>query len=143
MTVALLGPTGSGKSSMLQLLPRLYDYTSGSILIDGVELKDIDKKWIRGNIGFVLQEPFLYAKTVRENISLARRASQDAEIFEAARDAAIHDVIEHFERGYDTLVGERGVTLSGGQKQRVAIARALITGNPILVFDDSLSAAES
>ncbi len=143
MTVAVLGPTGSGKSSLMQLLSRLYDYTSGSILVDGVPLADIDKKWIRRHVAFVLQEPFLYAKTVRENIGLARRTSRDAEIFEAARDAAVHTVIERFERGYDTLVGERGVTLSGGQKQRVAIARALITGNPILVFDDSLSAVDT
>ncbi|MCG8480285.1 MAG: ABC transporter ATP-binding protein/permease [Spirochaetales bacterium] len=143
MTVAILGPTGSGKSSLMQLLSRLYDYTSGSILVDGVPLKDIDKKWIRRHVAFVLQEPFLYAKTVRENIGLARRTSRDAEIFEAARDAAVHTVIEGFERGYDTLVGERGVTLSGGQKQRVAIARALVTDNPILVFDDSLSAVDT
>ncbi len=163
MTVAILGPTGSGKSSLVHLLARLYEYTAGSITVDGVELKEIDKKWIRSHIGFVLQEPFLYAKTVRENIALARGGARnheqththdpsytpdsahthDSEVFEAARDAAIHDVIEEFERGYETLVGERGVTLSGGQKQRVAIARALITGNPILVFDDSLSAVDT
>jgi len=143
MTVAILGPTGSGKSSLVHLLSRLYDYTGGSITVDGVELGDIDKKWIRSHIGFVLQEPFLYAKTVKENIGLAGRTAGDAGVFEAARDAAIHDDIERFEKGYETLVGERGVTLSGGQKQRVAIARALITGNPILVFDDSLSAVDT
>jgi ATP-binding cassette subfamily B protein len=142
-TVAILGPTGSGKSTLVQLLARLYDYNSGSIRIDGVELREIDKKWIRSHVGFVLQEPFLYAKTVRENIRLAGRSGEDREVFEAARDAAVHDVIEGFEKGYETLVGERGVTLSGGQKQRVAIARALITGNPILVFDDSLSAVDT
>ncbi|MFP4408249.1 MAG: ABC transporter ATP-binding protein [Spirochaetaceae bacterium] len=143
MTVAILGPTGSGKSSLVQLLARLYDYTGGSITVDGVELKEIDKKWIRSHIGFVLQEPFLFAKTVKENIRLAHGAARDAELFEAAREAAIHDVILGFEKGYDTLVGERGVTLSGGQKQRVAIARALITSNPILIFDDSLSAVDT
>jgi len=90
-----------------------------------------------------LQEPFLFAKTVKENIGLARRAVTDAAVFEAARDAAVHDVIQGFQHGYETLVGERGVTLSGGQKQRVAIARALITGNPIMVFDDSLSAVDT
>jgi ATP-binding cassette, subfamily B, bacterial len=146
-TVALLGPTGSGKSSLVHLLARLYDYTAGSITVDGIELREIDKKWIRANIGFVLQEPFLYAKTVKENIGLARHTtrdeSHDGEIYTAARDAAVHDVIEGFEKGYETLVGERGVTLSGGQKQRVAIARALITDNPILVFDDSLSAVDT
>ncbi|MFW5742495.1 MAG: ABC transporter ATP-binding protein [Spirochaetota bacterium] len=147
MTIAILGPTGSGKSSLVHLLARLYDYTGGSVRIDGVELREIDKKWIRSNIGFVLQEPFLYAKTVKENIRLAKHGSHDAvhdaEVFEAARDAAVHDVIESFDKGYETLVGERGVTLSGGQKQRVAIARALITNNPILVFDDSLSAVDT
>ena len=142
-TVAILGPTGSGKSSLVHLLSRLYDYTAGSITIDGVELKEIDKKWIRSHVGLVLQEPFLYAKTLKENIRLARAKDGDGEVFGAARDAAIHDVIEGFEKGYETLVGERGVTLSGGQKQRVAIARALITGNPILVFDDSLSAVDT
>jgi ATP-binding cassette subfamily B protein len=142
-TVAILGPTGSGKSSLVHLLARLYDYTGGSITVDGVELKQIDKKWMRSKIGFVLQEPFLYAKTVKQNIGLARESFHDADVFEAARDAAVHDVIERFEKGYETLVGERGVTLSGGQKQRVAIARALITGNPILVFDDSLSAVDT
>lgn len=143
MTIAILGPTGSGKSSLVHLLARLYDYSSGSVTVDGVELKTIDKKWIRSQMGFVLQEPFLYAKTVKENIGLAGRINGDNEVYEAARDAAIHDVIENFDKGYETLVGERGVTLSGGQKQRVAIARALITGNPILVFDDSLSAVDT
>ncbi|MFW6289218.1 MAG: ABC transporter ATP-binding protein, partial [Spirochaetota bacterium] len=120
-TVAILGPTGSGKSSLVHLLSRLYDYTGGSITVDGVELTEIDKKWIRSHIGFVLQEPFLYAKTVKENIALAGGAGDEAAVFDAARDAAVHDVIESFEKGYETLVGERGVTLSGGQKQRVAI----------------------
>lgn len=142
-TVAILGPTGSGKSSLVQLLARLYDYTAGSITVDGVELREIDRKWIRSHVGFVLQEPFLYAKTVKENIGLAKPEREEGDVFAAARDAAIHDVIEGFEKGYETLVGERGVTLSGGQKQRVAIARALITGNPILVFDDSLSAVDT
>ena len=175
-TIAILGPTGSGKSSLVHLLPRLYDYTGGSITVDGVELREIDKQWIRRHIGFVLQEPFLYAKTVKENIGISLPAPLDAQhfaagrdvqhfasgrdaqhgeagrghrevaddaIFEAARDAAVHDVIESFAQGYETLVGERGVTLSGGQKQRVAIARALITDNPILVFDDSLSAVDT
>jgi ATP-binding cassette, subfamily B, bacterial len=143
MTVAILGPTGSGKSSLVHLLSRLYDCTSGSITIDGVDLTEIDKKWIRRHVGLVLQEPFLYAKTLKENIAAARLTDGESDIFDAARDAAIHDVIEGFEKGYDTLVGERGVTLSGGQKQRIAIARALITGNPILVFDDSLSAVDT
>lgn len=142
-TIAILGPTGSGKSSLVHLLARLYDPTEGEILIDGEPLREIDKKWIRSNIGFVLQEPFLYAKTVKENIGMSHRTFTDEAVFEASRDAAIHDVIERFQEGYETFVGERGVTLSGGQKQRVAIARALITGNPIMVFDDSLSAVDT
>jgi ATP-binding cassette subfamily B protein len=145
-TVAMLGPTGSGKSSLVHLLSRLYDYDSGSILIDGTELREIDKKWIRTHVGIVLQEPFLYAKTIKENIGIGRHDAtgvDEVEVFEAARTASVHDVIEEFDHGYETLVGERGVTLSGGQKQRVAIARALITQSPILVFDDSLSAVDN
>lgn len=143
MTVAILGPTGSGKSSLVHLLSRLYDYESGSVRIDGVELSTIDKKWIRKHVGLVLQEPFLYAKTIRRNIGLATENATDEQVEAAARDASVHTVIQEFEKGYETLVGERGVTLSGGQKQRVAIARALIAESPILVFDDSLSAVDT
>lgn len=142
-TVAILGQTGSGKSSLIHLLVRLYDYQSGSIKIDGVELKDLDKKWIRKHVGVVPQEPFLFAKTIRENITLACSEADDQEIFQIAKEAAIHDVILKFDKGYDTLVGERGVSVSGGQRQRVAIARALITHSPILIFDDSLSAVDT
>ncbi|PRX31034.1 ATP-binding cassette subfamily B protein [Orenia metallireducens] len=142
-TIAILGATGSGKSSLVHLLARLYDYQQGSIKIDGYEIKDINKKWLRRHIGLVLQEPFLFAKSVKENIGLARSDVRDTEIFEAANNAAIHDVILDFEKGYDTIVGERGVSLSGGQKQRVAIARTLIRECPILIFDDSLSAVDT
>ncbi|MFP4642858.1 MAG: ABC transporter ATP-binding protein [Spirochaetales bacterium] len=142
-TVAILGPTGSGKSTLLSLISRLYDYDSGSIRVDGVELVDIERAWIRSHVGFVLQEPFLFAKTIRENIRLADRNAPDSAVYSAAQTAAVHDVIERFDSGYDTPVGERGVTLSGGQKQRVAIARALIRRPPILVFDDSLSAVDT
>lgn len=142
-TVALLGPTGCGKSTLMHLLPRLYEYHTGSIKIDGTELNRIDRAWIRRNIGFVLQEPFLYARTIGDNIRLARRGTTDSELHDAARIASIHDVIVGFEHGYETAVGERGVTLSGGQKQRVALARALVTNAPILVFDDSLSAVDT
>lgn len=142
-TVAIIGKTGSGKTSLVHLLARLYDYQRGSIKIDGVELKNIDKKWIRKHVGIVLQEPFLFSKTVKENISLAKQEAKEAEIIEAARVAAIHDVITDFEKGYDTPVGEKGVTLSGGQKQRIAIARTIINNCPILVFDDSLSAVDT
>ncbi len=142
-TIAILGPTGSGKSSLVHLLPRLYDYQKGSIKIDGIELKSIDKKIIREKVGIVLQEPFLFSKTIKENIGLAKHDVFEAEVFEAARIASVHDVIEDFEKGYETAVGERGVTLSGGQKQRIAIARTLINDSPILIFDDSLSAVDT
>lgn len=142
-TVAILGPTGAGKSSLVHLLARLYEYQKGSIKINGVELKEIDKKWLRSKIGLVLQEPFLFARSIKENISLAKNDARDTEIFEAANNAAIHDVITGFENGYNTLVGEKGVSLSGGQKQRVAIARTLIRNCPILIFDDSLSAVDT
>lgn len=142
-TVAILGATGSGKSSLVHLLQGLYDYQKGSITIGGVELKDINKKWLRRHVGIVLQEPFLFSKTIKENIALARKDATEAEVYKAARIAALHDVIQEFEKGYDTVVGERGVTLSGGQKQRVAIARTLILNSSILIFDDSLSAVDT
>ncbi len=142
-TVAILGATGSGKSSIMHLLPRLYEYEKGSITIDGIELKNIDKKWIRQHIGIVLQEPFLFSKTIKENIALAADNIDDSTVFEAASTAALHDVIESFEKGYETFVGEKGVTLSGGQKQRLAIARTIINNPPILIFDDSLSAVDA
>ncbi|HZK33692.1 MAG TPA: ABC transporter ATP-binding protein [Bacillota bacterium] len=142
-TVAILGPTGSGKSSLMHLLQRLYDYTGGSITIGGVELKKIDKRWLRRHVGLVLQEPFLFSKTIKENIGIARPNAGDQEIFEASRIASVHSVIEEFDKGYETPVGERGVTLSGGQKQRVAIARTIINNSSILIFDDSLSAVDT
>jgi len=142
-TVAILGPTGSGKTTLVHLLQRLYDYQEGSIKIDGVELKDIDKKWLRQNVGLVLQEPFLFSRTIKENIAISKADATEEEIFRAADIASMHDVISEFADGYDTLVGERGVTLSGGQKQRVAIARCIIRDCPILIFDDSLSAVDT
>jgi len=142
-TIAIMGQTGSGKSSLVHLLARLYEYQRGSIKIDGIELKNIEKKWIRKNVGIVLQEPFLFSRSIKENIGLAKDKVEDIEIIEAASIAAIHDVILSFEKGYETEVGERGVTLSGGQKQRVAIARTLINNSPILIFDDSLSAVDT
>ena len=142
-TVSIMGPTGSGKTTLINLLSRLYDYTGGSIRLDGVELKDINKQWLRRNVGMVAQEPFLYSKTILDNIGLAKTHVKDDEVYEAAGIAAVHDVIQEFEKGYDTLVGERGVTLSGGQKQRVTIARTVINDYPILIFDDSLSAVDT
>lgn len=142
-TIALIGPTGSGKSSLVHLLPRLYEYNQGSIKIDGVELKSIDKSWIRKNVGLVLQEPFLYAKTIKDNIKLANPSLKDERVINAAKTASIHEDITSFEAGYETLVGERGVSLSGGQKQRMAIARTIINECPIVIFDDSLSAVDT
>lgn len=142
-TIAIIGRTGSGKTTLMNLLLRLYDYTEGSIKIDGVELKKIDKRWIRYHVGSVLQELFLFSKTIKQNIAIAKKDAHEEEIHSVAKLAAVHHVIEGFENGYDTIVGERGVTLSGGQKQRVGIARALINQCPILIFDDSLSAVDT
>lgn len=142
-TIAILGPTSSGKSSLMHLFLRLYDYNEGSIKINGIELKEIEKKYLRSKIGIVLQEPFLYSKTIMENIKMAKDEVAEEEAYLAAESANIHHVIKEFKDGYATMVGERGVTLSGGQKQRLAIARTLVRDNDILIFDDSLSAVDT
>ena len=142
-TVAILGATGSGKSSLVHLLQRLYRPTGGRIEIDGVDINDIERHHLRRHIGIVLQEPFLYSRSIMENIRIVKPDAAEEEVYSQARIASVHDVIESFENGYDTMVGERGVTLSGGQKQRVAIARMLMQQAPILVFDDSLSAVDT
>lgn len=142
--IALLGSTGSGKTSLVNLIPRFYDYTGGSLLLDGRELNTYAPYFLRQQIGFVEQEPFLFSRTIRENITYGvhREVSQD-EIEEAARTAAIHEAILSFPEGYDTLVGEKGVTLSGGQKQRLAIARTIIKDPRILILDDSTSSVDT
>ena len=142
-TLAILGPTGSGKSTLVHLLTGLLDYTEGSITIDSVELKEIQKKCLRKNVGIVLQEPFLFSKTIYGNIKISRKDADKSKVYAAAKIASVHDVISEFSGGYDTLVGEKGVTLSGGQKQRIAIARTIINDCPILIFDDSLSAVDT
>jgi len=142
-TVALLGPPGAGKSTLVHLLARLYDYSTGSIRIGGRELSTVQRDAVRAAFGVVLQDPFLYSKTVRENVVLGHGAAGDHEVVETARAAGIHGNIEKFENGYDTMVGERGVTLSGGQRQRLAIARALLKDPAFLVLDDSLSAVDT
>jgi ATP-binding cassette subfamily B protein len=142
--VALLGSTGSGKTTLVNLLPRFYEYTSGSLTLDGVELKDYPRHFLRRQIGIVEQEPFLFSRTIRENITYGvGRDVSDEEVEAAARAAAIHDNIVAFPDGYNTLVGEKGVTLSGGQKQRVAIARTLLKDPRILIMDDSTSAVDT
>ncbi|MBX3038237.1 MAG: ABC transporter ATP-binding protein [Anaerolineales bacterium] len=143
-SIALLGSTGSGKTSLVNLLPRFHDYTDGSILLDGVELKDYPRKYLREQIGIVQQEPFLFSRSIRENIlyGVGRTVSQE-EIESAAKAAAIHDVILSFPDGYKTIVGEKGVTLSGGQKQRVTIARTILKNPRILILDDSTSAIDT
>jgi ATP-binding cassette subfamily B protein len=142
--IALLGSTGSGKTSLVNLLPRFHEYTGGSILLDGVELKDYSRAYLRKQIGIVEQEPFLFSRSIRDNITygVGRDVSQE-EVERAARAAAIHDVIAGFPDGYKTLVGEKGVTLSGGQKQRVAIARTLLKNPRILILDDSTSSVDT
>lgn len=142
-TVALLGATGSGKSSVVHLLQRLFEPKSGVISIAGTPISKIDRVWLRSHIGLVLQEPFLYSKTIRENVAIAVRGATQEEIDRAVGDAAARDFIMESDRGFDTVVGERGVTLSGGQKQRLAIARTLMKDNDILIFDDSLSAVDT
>ena len=142
-TVAILGATGSGKTAMMNLLQRLYEPTSGCIRIGGRDIATISKACLRERVGYVLQEPFLYSRTIRDNIAIARPDASQAQIDAVARDTASDGFIAEFERGYDTLVGERGVTLSGGHKQRLAIARTLLRDGDILILDDSLSAVDT
>ena len=142
--IALLGSTGSGKTSLVNLLPRFYDPTSGVITLDGVDLTNYPRKYLRSQIGIVEQEPFLFSRSIKENITYGvHREVSDEEVIRAAKFAAIHDVIKEFPNSYETLVGERGVTLSGGQKQRVAIARALLKNPRILILDDSTSSVDT
>lgn len=142
-TVGILGGTGSGKSTLMYLLDRLYDLKEGSITIGGVDVRNMDAEWVRQNIGMVLQEPYLFSRSLKENIRIAEPNADIDEIKHAAQIASLDHAIEHFKEGYETYVGERGVTLSGGQKQRAAIAQMLIRKPPIMVFDDSLSAVDA
>lgn len=141
-TIAILGSTGSGKSTLLNLLPRFYDVTDGRITIDGVDIRDVQLESLRRNVGVVLQEVFLFTATIRDNIAYGKPDATQEEIEEAAKIAQIHSFIASLPEGYDTWVGERGMTLSGGQKQRVAIARMLLLDPRILVLDDSTSAVD-
>lgn len=144
-TFAILGNTGSGKSTLVHLLNRLYDLPDGcgKITIGGVDIRDIDRKYLRSQIGMVLQEPFLYSGSIKENVGITRESSAFDDIREACEIACVDSAIDSFTDGYETIVGERGVTLSGGQKQRVAIARMLVEHTPVMIFDDSLSAVDA
>lgn len=144
-TLGILGGTGSGKSTLVLLLSRLYELEpdGGHISIGGVDLREIDTAWLRSHMSVVLQEPFLFSDSIRGNIAITREDATEEEIRAAARIAALEETVDAFPKGFDTFVGERGVTLSGGQKQRTAIARALMQKAPIMVLDDSLSAVDS
>ena len=142
-TVALVGPPGCGKTTFIRVLLRFYPYQRGQIEIDDLEINETDREWIRAQIGVVLQDPFLYAQTIDSNLRVGRPAAPHEDLLQAAQDASLHESISKFANGYDTMVGERGVTLSGGQRQRVALARALLKDPPILVLDDSLSAVDT
>ncbi|MCB8923553.1 MAG: ABC transporter ATP-binding protein [Ardenticatenaceae bacterium] len=141
--VALIGPTGSGKSTVTNLIPRFYDATHGRILIDGIDTRELDLHSLRRHIGIVLQDPFLFSQSVAQNIAYGRPDASMDDIIAAATAARAHDFISSFPEGYNTRVGERGVTLSGGQKQRIAIARALLTDPRILILDDSTSSVDT
>jgi len=141
--VALIGPTGSGKTSLINLIPRFYDVTGGAVLVDGQDVRAVELASLRRQIGIVLQTSLLFSDTIKANIAYGRPDATDDEVFAAARAAQAHEFIEGFTNGYDTIVGERGVTLSGGQRQRVAIARALLMDPRILILDDSLSSVDT
>lgn len=145
-TLGILGGTGSGKSTLMYLLDRLYplEEGSGKITIGGTDIREISLPWLRGHIGLVLQEPFLFSRTLRENLMITEGAGEgEISLREAAKTACLEETIASFQKGYETFVGERGVTLSGGQKQRAAIARMLTQNAPIMIFDDSLSAVDT
>ena len=142
-TIAIVGKTGSGKSTICNLLTRMLEITEGDILLDGVSIKDIEKKHLRKNMKLILQDPFLFSKTVYDNVAIVDPKLPTERIYEAARTASIHQEIEKFEKGYKTIVGEKGTTLSGGQKQRIAIARMLVDESNVIIFDDSLSALDT
>ena len=142
-TLAIIGKTGSGKSTILELIGRLYDTTSGSIIVGDTPITQLNLKDLRTNIGYVPQEAFLFSDSIKENIKFGKKDANDDEVIQAAKNAVVHKNIIDFSKGYDTILGERGITLSGGQKQRVSIARAIIKDPQILLFDDSLSAVDT
>ena len=142
-TLAILGKTGSGKSTIIELISRLYDTKIGSVLLDEIPIKEVNLNAVRSQIGFVPQDPFLFSESIEENIKFGKESATKEEIISAAKNADVHDNIVNFPNGYKTILGERGVTLSGGQKQRISIARAIIKEPKILIFDDCLSAVDT
>ncbi|MDQ3850915.1 MAG: ATP-binding cassette domain-containing protein, partial [Actinomycetota bacterium] len=142
-TLALVGATGSGKTTLVQLLSRLYDPTAGQVIVDGADVRTIDPRELRRAIAVVTDDPFLFSASVHDNIAYARPQADREEVVEAARRAQAHDFIERLPDGYDTRVGERGLTLSGGQRQRIAIARALLANPRILILDDATSSVDA
>ena len=142
-TVALVGPSGGGKTTLCNLIPRFYELDGGKITVDGIDITELSRYSLRKNIGIVAQDVFLFSGTVRENIAYGNLDATEDEIIEAAKRANIHDYIMTLEKGYDTLVGERGINLSGGQKQRISIARVFLKNPPILILDEATSALDN
>jgi ABC-type multidrug transport system fused ATPase/permease subunit len=140
---AVVGPTGSGKTTLVSLIPRFYEVSEGRVLIDGVDVRDLKLSELRRNISVIFQETFLFSTTVAENIAFGRPTATREEVEKAARAAQAHEFVAELEKGYDTIIGERGITLSGGQKQRIAIARAFLMNPRILLLDDATSAVDS
>jgi ABC-type multidrug transport system fused ATPase/permease subunit len=141
--VALVGATGSGKTTVARLVPRFYDVDGGRVLLDGVDVRDLRLADLRGAIGVVSQDPFLFSASVRENIAFGRTDATDEEVERAARMAQAHEFIRALPEGYDTVIGERGITLSGGQRQRIAIARAIVVDPRILILDDATASVDA
>jgi ATP-binding cassette subfamily B protein len=137
--LGIVGPPGCGKSTLLSLIPRLYDIQEGRILLDGHDIRDLKLQTLRSHIAFIPQEPFLFPGTIRENMTFGNQAITEGQLEKAAMQAALYDTIKNFSKGFDTVVGEKGVILSGGQKQRIAIARCLLHPADILILDDPVS----
>jgi ATP-binding cassette subfamily B protein len=141
--VALIGHTGAGKTTLASLVPRFYDVQHGRVTIDGVDVRDVTLSSLRREIGVIAQDPFLFSATVRENIAFGRSEASDEEVERAARLAQAHEFVTALPQGYDTVIGERGITLSGGQRQRIAIARALVVDPRILILDDATASVDA